>query len=254
LIFVTLTIFLGLLLMMRDRVMRIGHADLRIRDAAELATQHERDHSSEVGLVGQDLQIAHQPDVLVVGCRDARGMIEDRQFLVALLLGFLDAPLDVADGVQVLDQLHAIARAERALEVCDFIAHGIEHAAILFHASETRAGIGVLAVSEEALEHGAWIVLGGQRCRGTQPRDRVRVRAGESDVARPGGFRRLDGQFERCELRGCADFSGCDLIHRDAGIEPRLTGRRRDIGEEARARLRMRTARTSRTGHARPGC
>ena len=44
-------------------------------------------------------------------------MIDARQFLVALLLGLLDPPLDVANRLEILDELDAIAPAERALQV-----------------------------------------------------------------------------------------------------------------------------------------
>jgi hypothetical protein len=60
----------------------------------------------QVGLIGQHLQIAHQLHVIV----EVAGMpAGDRcgQLARALLLGLLDAPLDVANGVEVFDDLHA---------------------------------------------------------------------------------------------------------------------------------------------------
>ena len=42
-----------IILMMRERMMPFGHADLRIRPSRLLAPVHERDHSRQVGLVSQ---------------------------------------------------------------------------------------------------------------------------------------------------------------------------------------------------------
>ena len=82
--------------------MRVGHADLRIGHAAVLAAQHEGDDAREIALIRQHLQVEHQLHVLVAAGRDARGMIDERQLLIALLLGHLDAPLDVANRVEIL--------------------------------------------------------------------------------------------------------------------------------------------------------
>ena len=49
--------------MVRQRVMRLGDADLRIRPAGLLAAVHERDHPRQIGLVGQQLQVVEQPHV-----------------------------------------------------------------------------------------------------------------------------------------------------------------------------------------------
>ena len=123
---------LRLLLVMRDRVMRVRHADLRIGHAAELAAEHERDDARQVALIREHLQVAHQLDVIVVRRRDAGRVIDDRQLLVALLLGPLDAPLDVANRIEILDRASARSLcAERALQLRDLLAHRIEHAALL---------------------------------------------------------------------------------------------------------------------------
>jgi hypothetical protein len=47
----------------RDRMMRIGHADLRVGHAAVLATHHEGDDARQIALIGQHLQVDHQPHV-----------------------------------------------------------------------------------------------------------------------------------------------------------------------------------------------
>src|SRR5947209_13233385 len=48
-------------------------------------------------------------------------------------------------------------------------------------------------------------------------------------------------------FRSLAGLLRQNLIHRDAGIEPRLAQRGRDVGQEPRARFRVRAARASRT-------
>ena len=83
-------------------------------------------------------------------------------------------------------------------------------------------------------------------CSALRQRDRVRVGAGEAGVARARRLAGLDRQLERRQLRLLARLLREDLIHRDAGVEPGLARRRRDVGEEARARLRVRAARPSR--------
>src|SRR5262245_10919717 len=146
-------------------------------------------------------------------------MVQARKLLAALILRLLDAPLDVADRLEVLDELHAVALAERSLQVRDFIAHRIEQAAVPLYTSPPRRRIRTAAVAEETLEDRARVVLGGQGSTRAEPRDRVGVRAGEADVAGAGGFPRFDRQLERGELRERAGRFGDHLIHRDAGIE-----------------------------------
>ena len=93
--------------MMRDRVVRLVDADLRIRPAADLTTHHERDDARQVALVRQHLQVEHQLRVLVVACRHA-GRLRDhrhRDVLRALRFGQLDPAFDVADRFQIVRQL-----------------------------------------------------------------------------------------------------------------------------------------------------
>ena len=94
---------LGIALVVRDRMMRVGHADLRIGAAAELAAHHERDDARQVALVREHLQVEHQLRVLVEACAGTPGrLIDDGQLSRVLLLGVLDAPLDVANRLEIL--------------------------------------------------------------------------------------------------------------------------------------------------------
>ena len=62
--------------MVRDRMMRIGHTDLRIGAAAELAADHERHDARDVALIGEQLQVEHQLGMLLEGLRHAGRSIE----------------------------------------------------------------------------------------------------------------------------------------------------------------------------------
>ena len=60
--------------------------------------------------------------MIVVGRGDAGRVIDARQFLVGLLLGLLDAALDVAYRLEILDELDPIALPERTLQTRDLLA------------------------------------------------------------------------------------------------------------------------------------
>ena len=97
---------------MRDRVVLLGDADLRIRPLTELARQHEREHARDVGLIGHRQQVVHQPDVLLerVGHADRR---VERHVARGVRFGALDASLDLTQIVEILRQ-RALDRARRA--------------------------------------------------------------------------------------------------------------------------------------------
>jgi hypothetical protein len=63
---------------MRDRMMRIRHADLGIGAAAELAADHERRDPGNVALIREPLQVEHQPGVLLEGIGHPGRAIEGR--------------------------------------------------------------------------------------------------------------------------------------------------------------------------------
>ena len=96
---------------MRRRVMRLGHADLRIRARAHLSRELERDHARDVGLQREHLQVKHQLRVVFPVGRHTDGPRQHvGQRVAVLLLGLLDAPLDFADRVQILVHARPVAR------------------------------------------------------------------------------------------------------------------------------------------------
>ena len=174
-------------------------------------------------------------------------MIDERQLLIALRLGDLDALLDVADRVEILGELGPVALRQRALQVRDLLAHRVEHAALLAEPREPHLRIGAGAVAEQPLEHHARVVLRRQRRVLALPADRVGVGARESGVARARRLARSRSPARATPAASCLPVSlREDLIHRDAGVEPGLAGRRRHVGEESRAGLRVRAARPAR--------
>ena len=64
---------------MRQRMMRIGHADLGVGAVARLARELERDHPRHVALQRQHLQVEHQLRVIGIRRRHADRPIEIRQ-------------------------------------------------------------------------------------------------------------------------------------------------------------------------------
>src|SRR5262249_15066709 len=88
---------LGDVVVMRQRVVRLGHADLRIRPRALLLADHERDHPRQVRLERQELQVEHDREVIFEHGRCALRLLERWQLELALLLGTRDAPFDVAN-------------------------------------------------------------------------------------------------------------------------------------------------------------
>ena len=105
---------------MRQRMMRIGHADFGIGAVAGFARELERDDARDVALQRQHLQIEHQPGVVGVGGRHAHRPIQIRQRIVRRVgFGLLNAAFDFADGVEILADPRAIAGPELAVEPGD---------------------------------------------------------------------------------------------------------------------------------------
>ena len=91
------------------------------------------DDARDIGLIRQSHQIEHQLGMLFVivgnadrARRDTRPALE----LALLLLGELDAALDLANVVEIFGHLVAVARAKLALQMIHFGGHRIENAAL----------------------------------------------------------------------------------------------------------------------------
>ena len=223
---------LGLVLVVRERVVRVGDADLGVGPRADLAAHHERGHAGEVDLVGQHLQVEHQLDVLGEGGGNALGLGELGQVEVLPLLGPLDAALDVAHALEVLVDLEAVGGPDLVLEVGDLPGHRVENRAVARHAGAADGGVGAAAVAEHLLEHHAGVVLHRQRRRPAAPADGVGVDATVVAAALAGVGPAVDGELQRRELGVPAVLAGQQLVHRDAGHRRGLAGDARRPGQE----------------------
>ena len=98
-----------------------GDADLAERHRAELARHDHAADARDVGPEAEHLQIEHQLRVIVERRRHVHGTIGQLERVRALLLGVLNALLDVADGIEILAELAAVAGAQRADEPAHFL-------------------------------------------------------------------------------------------------------------------------------------
>ena len=95
-------------------------AGLRIDAVRDVAAQLEREDARHVRRERDRLQIEHQLDVLFerVGHADRRRrQLARPRRCVLLRLDLLDAPLDLADVVEVVGEPRAIGGAERRLQL-----------------------------------------------------------------------------------------------------------------------------------------
>ena len=181
--------------MVRERVMRLGHADFVVASGAALASQLERNHPRHVGLQRQHLQIKHQPGMLGVGDRHSQRSVHVRSGVVRhSRLGDLDPTLDFADARQVFVHLGAITRPELVLQAGDVGLHAIQEAGLLPQCLALLLGT---AHPVHPVEDLARVRLVGQRRGGGGPRETVLVDAGEAVVALPHDVQQLRAEFER---------------------------------------------------------
>ena len=200
---------------MRYRMMRFGQANLGIRAIDVFARHHQRADARDVGLERERLQVEHQLDVFLERLGHAHRLFGHREIAVGRL-GFQDPLLDVADRVEILTQLHAVARAEPPAQAGNLLCEGVEDAAIFLGAR--KALFGGRADAEHPLEDEARVGLRRQRGRRGLPRHRIHVGAGVSVVARTDDVVAIDGDFERRQLRVAADPIGDHLIDRRPGL------------------------------------
>jgi len=158
--------------------------------------------------------------VLGEGDGNAAWHLEVRRDLARVLLGELDAPLDLPHRRQILVYLEPIGRAERRDERVGAIGHEIENAAALTTTARARLWIepGVEA-AEQPFERQARVRFWRHGRGGTAPRNAVRVRAAISRVAVADRARLVASQLDRWEPRLRADMRRGDLVHRHAVLD-----------------------------------
>ena len=110
-----LGVFAAAIRLVRQRVVRVGDANVRERAAADVAHHHEGEDTGRVDLERRREQIEHDGDVFVVRLgRPDRGRQRDG-IAVRPLLSALDAALDLPDVVEIVAETRLIALAESGL-------------------------------------------------------------------------------------------------------------------------------------------
>ena len=214
---------LGVVAVVRQPVMGVGHPEVRIGAPAQLAAEHEGEDAGDVGLPREGDQVVHQPDVVLEVVGNADGAGQGRQLRVgALRLRQGDAALEGADGVEVLIEPGPVALPDGALEVREVVGDRVEDAAVAPHLGD--ALLGRAPVAEEPLEHHPRVVLHRQRRRRRAPRDGVQVDAAVAVLAVADEPVEVDGELERRQRRVAADVLRRELVGGDPGPHVRALG------------------------------
>ncbi len=98
-------------------------AEVREHQLTGFAIQHEGEYARQVGFERQRHQIEHRRRVLFPRVGNAHGRPRCNQLARRLLLGALDATLDLAQVLEILIETHLVAGAEPALERRDVALH-----------------------------------------------------------------------------------------------------------------------------------
>jgi hypothetical protein len=145
----------------RQIVVALVGADLRVRPVAAVVGHDEGRHAGLVGLKGQGQQVEHHPHVLLEALRNTRRL----PLVVGDGVGkpprVVDALLDLADGGQVLVQLLLVLAAQAGLQGLRVGLHEVEHAlAQRLALLPPRTPVQGVAAAEQPLKDRARIDLG----------------------------------------------------------------------------------------------
>jgi hypothetical protein len=156
----------------------------------------------------------------------------------AVALDGLNAPLDLANRVDVVPDFRAVGRAKRRQQAAQFFRDGIENAPVLARLPEPlgrRASI-----AEQALENHARVVLDGHRRGRRAPRQRVQIDAAVPVVAASREITEVDPELERRERSVLPERVRRDLIGGDRVPHVGALGVSRvDAGEPRAGAARM---------------
>ena len=220
----------------RGRVERPVRAAQRVDAARRVAPHLEREDAGHVALEGERLHVEHQLDVLVERVGNAGRRLGQLPRLAArvALLDALDAPLDLADVVQVALHPAAVRRAQLARQLRDPRRHPVEDARVGLAAR--GALLGRAAHPEELLEGDPRRAGDRQRLGRRRPTDRIGVDAGVAVGATAGLVDVLDAELHRRQRRVLSEALRVDLVQRRAGADVRaLRLLRMRLGQEDRA-------------------
>ena len=199
-----LFLLLGVVAVVRQVVVAVGHADERIGPVAALVGHDERADARQVALEGQGHQVVHQADVLGVVLRNAGRPRIVGQRLIRGALGRFDARFQLADRAEILVELALVLGAEPGVQIVGVFEHEVEHA--LFELLALGALLGGAAHGKQPLEDQLGVdFLGLGRALGA-PGDVGRVGAAIARVAVAGLRAAIAAQLERGKLRLAADL------------------------------------------------
>ncbi len=105
--------------MMRRHMEPVAHAALRINCATGVARIHHGRDARDVRLKRQSLQVEHDLEVVVERFRNPYGSIGHFHVFRRLVLGLLDAPLDLAYVVEVIGHAGAVGSGQFLVERCN---------------------------------------------------------------------------------------------------------------------------------------
>src|SRR5438067_417089 len=114
---------------MTGRMVRVRHADLRVRAIVLLARELECDDARDVRLKSQNLKVEHELRVIGELCGNAYRPIEVAQLgIQCRMLGALDLTLDLTNTIEILIHAHAIGNAHALLEPRDVHTERVQQA------------------------------------------------------------------------------------------------------------------------------
>ena len=203
--------------------MAFRHPNPGIRPPVQLARDLEGHDPRHVRLEREQLEIEHQPGMVVerVGHADRR-IRDGHRGHPALALGALDALLDVAHRVEVLVHHHPIPHAQTALQTGHVRHREVEHAPVPLQPG--RLLLGRPPFAEEPLEHRAGVALHRHRGRGVLPRVGVLIDAAVPVLAASDDVLVVERELQRAQRGVGADRRRRHLVHRGARLDVRALG------------------------------
>src|SRR5258706_4291591 len=99
---------LRIIAMVRERMMRVGDADLRIDPHASLAAEHQGRNTSQVGLKCDNLKVVHQLRIIRKSYWYTGGLFDRPRHPPGIFLSGLDSALALPDRRHVFVQPSAI--------------------------------------------------------------------------------------------------------------------------------------------------
>src|SRR5262245_46432531 len=147
---------------MARRMVRIRYADLRIRTIVVLTRKLEADHTRDIPLKGQNLQVVHELGMVGERGRNSHGPVEVGRFVIRYrFLAALDFTFHLTNALEILIQPGVIGSAYLSFDPRDAPGQGVQQALTI---AQRCAALGrIAALAEQTLEDDARVRLRRQR-------------------------------------------------------------------------------------------